>query len=86
MKYVVAEAKFEGIENENEIVDHVAELVNFPDNMGRTCAIWAVYSGYMKEKQVEQFELELRLAEEQVKSRKVFYKFCMMVSGNMLYP
>jgi ankyrin repeat protein len=86
LRQAVADGKAEGIDDENAQVDRVADLVNIADNMGRTCALWAVYSGYMKEKQQEQLELELKLREQQVKSRQVFYNFCMMASGNQLYP
>jgi ankyrin repeat protein len=86
LKHTVEQLKAEGVDDVNEQVRAVSELVSMEDNMGRTCVIWAVYSGYMKEKQQEQLELQLKLREHQVKSRQVFYNFCMMASGNQLYP
>jgi ankyrin repeat protein len=56
------------------------------DNIGRTAALWAVYSGQQKQKQMDQVEKEMRNQLEMVKSRQITYNFYMMVMGNQLYP
>jgi ankyrin repeat protein len=76
----------EGVVNKNEQVDKVAEIVCMADNIGRTAALWAVYSGYMRQKQMDQEEREIENKRQQVKSRQIFYNLLMMASGNQVYP